>query len=63
MHLGIIEENCACINHTLAGDLNIEVKDGFVMMDMASPSEIAVMDKEEDLSLIHIYKKKQKTLK
>lgn len=49
IHLGIIEENCTCINHTLAGNLNIEVKDGFVMMDMASPSEIAVMDKEEDI--------------
>lgn len=53
MHLGIIEENCTCINHTLAGDLNIEVKNGFVMMDMASPSEIAVMDKEEDIKELY----------
>lgn len=43
-YLGIIEENCTCINHTLAGDLNIEIKDGFVMMDMASPEEISVME-------------------
>lgn len=53
MHLGIIEENCTCINHTLAGDLNIEVKNGFVMMGMASPSEIAVMDKEEDIKELY----------
>lgn len=44
IHLGIISENCRCINHTLAGDLNIEVKDGFVMMDMASPVEIGKME-------------------
>lgn len=43
-YLGIIEENCTCINHTLAGDLNIEIRDGFVMMDMASPQEISVME-------------------
>lgn len=44
MYLGIIEKNCSCINHTLAGDLNIQVKDGFVMMDMASPEEISKME-------------------
>ncbi len=44
LHLGKISDNCTCINHTLAGDLEITVKDGFVMMDMASPEEIAVID-------------------
>ena len=44
MYLGIIDRNCTCINHTLAGDLQIEVKDGFIMMDMASPEEISVME-------------------
>ena len=44
LHLGRITGNCTCINHTLAGDLTISVKDGFVMMDMASPEEISVMD-------------------
>lgn len=47
VHLGIIDKNCSCINHTLAGDLNIQVKDGFVMMDMAAPEEISVMDDPE----------------
>lgn len=37
MKLGIIAEGDECINHTLAGDISVSVKDGFVMMDMASP--------------------------
>lgn len=49
MHLGVIDRNCTCLNHTLAGDLVIELKDGFVMMDMASPEEI---DTIEDPSAI-----------
>lgn len=49
MHLGVIDRNCTCLNHTLAGDLVIELKDGFVMMDMASPEEI---DAIEDPSAI-----------
>ena len=44
MHLGLIGQNCTCINHTLAGDLSINIKDGFVMMDMASPTLISTMD-------------------
>ena len=46
MHLGIVSDNCRCINHTLAGDLCIDIKDGFVMMDMASPVEIAAIEDE-----------------
>lgn len=53
VHLGIISQNCTCINHTLAGDLNIEVKDGFVMMDMATPTEIAVMEDEEAIKELY----------
>lgn len=46
LHMGVISPNCDCINHTLAGDLNINVKDGFVMMDMASPVEIATISEK-----------------
>lgn len=53
MYLGIIEKDCVCINHTLAGDLNIEVKDGFVMMDMAAPEEISVMDDPEKIAELY----------
>jgi PhzF family phenazine biosynthesis protein len=44
IHAGILEKNCTCINHTLAGDLNIVIKDGFIMMDMATPVEIATIE-------------------
>lgn len=49
LHAGLIERNCRCLNHTLSGDLNIEVKDGFIMMDMAAPKEIAIMDDPEKI--------------
>ncbi len=37
---GYIEDNCTYMNHTLSGDLNIAVNDGFVLMDMAEPVKI-----------------------
>ena len=37
---GYIEDNSTYMNHTLSGDLNIVVKDGFVLMDMAEPVKI-----------------------
>lgn len=46
VHLGIVDKNCTCINHTLAGDLNIAIKDGFVMMDMGTPVEINTISDE-----------------
>ncbi len=53
IHAGIIEKNCTCINHTLAGDLNIVIKDGFVMMDMATPVEIASIDTPEAIKELY----------
>lgn len=44
LHLGLVSDNCTCVNHTLAGDLSIHIKDGFVMMDMAAPVLISDMD-------------------
>lgn len=44
MHLGLVDRNCTCINHTMAGDLSIDIKDGFIMMDMAAPALISTMD-------------------
>ncbi len=43
-HLGVISAGDTVVNHTLAGDLNIEVSDGFVMMDMATPTDIGTID-------------------
>ena len=40
LYAGIIEDNSKYINHTLSGDLEISVKDGSVLMDMAAPVKI-----------------------
>ena len=52
LHAGIIKDNNTYINHTLAGDLEIIVENGFVLMDMANPvkiNEITADDKLEEL--------------
>lgn len=46
---GYIKDNASYINHTLAGDLNIDVKDGFVLMDMAAPVKINEIREKEPL--------------
>jgi PhzF family phenazine biosynthesis protein len=51
---GYIKDNSSYINHTLAGDLNIEIKDGFVMMDMAEPVKINEIN--TDHALTELYK-------
>ena len=43
---GYIKDDCSYINHTLAGDLNINIKNGFVLMDMASPVKINEISEE-----------------
>ena len=53
LHGGYIEDNQSYINHTLAGDLNIDIKDGFVLMDMATPVKISEITEED--SLIELY--------
>ena len=40
LHKGLIADNSTYVNHTLAGDLEINVKDGFVMMEMGTPVKI-----------------------
>ena len=37
---GFIKDNGKYINHTLAGDLEIDVKNGSILMDMAAPVKI-----------------------
>ena len=53
IHAGVVEKNCTCINHTLAGDLNIVIKDGFIMMDMATPVEIATIEEPEKIKELY----------
>lgn len=50
---GYIEDNKTYINHTLAGDLNIDIKNGFVLMDMASPVKINEISEESALSELY----------
>lgn len=50
---GYIKDNERYVNHTLAGDLNIDVKDGFVLMDMASPVKIGEISEEKALKELY----------
>jgi len=51
---GYIADNANYINHTMAGDLNIDVTNGQVLMDMASPVKINEIADEE--GLVELYK-------
>ena len=42
-YLGIIKDGDTVMNHTLAGDLEINVNDGFVMMEMATPEDLGTL--------------------
>lgn len=42
-YLGIIKDGDTVMNHTLAGDLEINVSDGFVMMEMATPEDLGTL--------------------
>lgn len=53
LHLGIIQNGNTYINHTLAGDLEIAVNDGFVMMDMAAPVKIGAIEAPEKIDQLY----------
>ena len=53
LHGGYIEDNAVYMNHTLSGDLNIVVKDGFILMDMATPVKISEISCEEGLEELY----------
>lgn len=50
---GYIQDNATYMNHTLSGDLNIVVKDGFILMDMATPVKISEIACEEGLQELY----------
>lgn len=50
---GLVKDGESYVNHTLAGDLNISVKDGFVMMDMAVPEYIGTITDAADLAELY----------
>lgn len=49
LHLGLIKSGDKCMNHTLSGDIEVEVGDGYVMMDMAKPELISTISSEKYL--------------
>ena len=49
LDLGLVENGKTYINHTLSGDLEIDVKDGKVLMDMASPVRLNEISEPEAL--------------
>ena len=53
LYAGIIEDNNKYINHTLAGDLDVIVKDGSILMDMASP--VKINEITDDSALEELY--------
>jgi PhzF family phenazine biosynthesis protein len=50
---GYIQGNCRCVNHTLAGDLNILMQDGSVLMDMATPVKLGEIADPEELKALY----------
>ena len=53
LYAGIIEDNAKYINHTLSGDLEIVVNNGFILMDMASPVKINEIADEAGLAELY----------
>ena len=49
LDLGLVENGKTYINHTLSGDLEIDVNDGKVLMDMASPVRLNEISEPEAL--------------
>lgn len=50
---GLISDNGVYINNTLAGRLNIKVENSFIMMDMAAPEALGVIDDKEALAELY----------
>lgn len=53
LHLDIISDNDIYINHTLAETISVEVKNGSIMMDMASPVEIDTIESQSALDELY----------
>ncbi len=50
---GYIADNCRYMNHTLSGDIQILVRDGFILMDMAEP--VKINEISDTLALHQLY--------
>lgn len=50
---GLVHSGSICTNRTLAGDLQIIVKDDFIMMEMASPKFIKAIDDQKSVDELY----------
>lgn len=53
LEAGLVKDNATYINETLAGTLNIQIKNSEVFMDMAVPNLISTIDDEAELSRLY----------
>ena len=52
-HAGLVEAGKTYINHTLSGDLEIDIADGRVLMDMATPEKLNEITEEAALEELY----------
>ncbi|NLY71140.1 MAG: PhzF family phenazine biosynthesis protein, partial [Clostridiales bacterium] len=50
---GLVEDNNSYCIETLAGDLNVKLENGFVMMDMATPESLGKIEDEDELKELY----------
>lgn len=50
---GLAKAGSVCLNHTLAGDLEIQVHEDFIMMEMGAPEHIATIDDKAALEELY----------
>ena len=53
LNLGKVKDNSKALLHTLSGDLNIEITNGYILMDMASPKKLNEISEKD--KLIELY--------
>ena len=53
LRAGIISEGETCLVHTLSGDIEVSVTNGFVMMDMASPKHLGTIKDAVELDRLY----------
>ncbi len=53
LHAGIIKDNCTYTNHTLAETITVHVDNGNILMGMASPRLIKVIDNPSEIKKLY----------
>lgn len=50
---GLVKDNSNALLHTLSGDLNVEITNGYILMDMASPVKLNEITDEASLNELY----------